>query len=202
MVGAVLPHLIMEKIELRDASLSYIEDFLLPKEADLLLNQLLDYEHWNQDSIKLFGKEIPQPRLTALFSIGRQPYTYSGLTMHPKEFPPYLLKVKELCEHVCEQSFNACLANLYRDGNDSMGWHADDEKELGNKPVIASVSLGEERIFQLKNRANKKLTYKKRLQHGSLFIMQGETQQYWKHQLPKTKKVIGPRINLTFRKIY
>ena len=117
-------------------------------------------------------------------------------------FPSYMTRIKERCEEICEQSFNACLANLYRDGQDSMGWHADDEKELGTNPVIASVSIGEPRIFHLKHRKDKNLTYKKRLQHGSLLVMRGETQKFWKHQLPKTKKQIGPRINLTFRKIY
>jgi len=192
----------MEIIELQGASLLYIEDFLSTEQADKLFDNLMDYDHWRQDHIKMFGKEILQPRLTALFSDNHNAYTYSGLTMHPEIFPSYLASVKERCEEICEQSFNACLANLYRDGQDSMGWHADDEKELGTNPVIASVSIGEPRMFHLKHRKDKNLTYKKRLQHGSLLVMRGETQKFWKHQLPKTKKQIGPRINLTFRKIY
>ena len=192
----------MESIELKGASLLYLEDFLTNKQADELLDKLLRYEHWRQDHIRMFGKEVLQPRLTALFSDNNDEYTYSGLTMHPEIFPSYLTRIKERCEEICEQSFNACLANLYRDGQDSMGWHADDKKELGTNPVIASVSIGEPRMFHLKHRNNKNLTYKKRLQHGSLLVMKGDTQKFWKHQLPKTKKQIGPRINLTFRKIY
>ncbi|WP_298246405.1 alpha-ketoglutarate-dependent dioxygenase AlkB [uncultured Christiangramia sp.] len=192
----------METIELQGASLLYIADFLSDEQADELFEKLLHYERWRQDHIKMFGKEILQPRLTALFSDNNNAYTYSGLTMHPELFPTYLTVIKERCEKICEKSFNACLANLYRDGQDSMGWHADDEKELGTNPVIASVSIGEPRMFHLKHRKDKNLTYKKRLQHGSLLVMRGETQKFWKHQLPKTKKQIGPRINLTFRKIY
>ena len=192
----------MEIIELQGASLLYIADFLSDEQADKLFEKLLHYERWRQDHIKMFGKDILQPRLTALFSDHNNAYTYSGLKMHPELFPPYLTVIKERCEKICKQSFNACLANLYRDGQDSMGWHADDEKELGTNPVIASVSIGEPRIFHLKHRKDKNLTYKKRLQHGSLLVMRGETQKFWKHQLPKTKKQIGPRINLTFRKIY
>nr|WP_298331668.1 alpha-ketoglutarate-dependent dioxygenase AlkB [uncultured Christiangramia sp.] len=192
----------MESIELQGASLLYIKDFLSNEQADELFEKLLHYERWRQDHIKMFGKEILQPRLTALFSDNNNAYTYSGLTMHPELFPTYLTVIKERCEKICEKSFNACLANLYRDGQDSMGWHADDEKELGTNPVIASVSIGEPRMFHLKHRKDKNLTYKKRLQHGSLLVMRGETQKFWKHQLPKTKKQIGPRINLTFRKIY
>lgn len=192
----------MESIELQGANLLYLEDFLSNEQADKLFDKLLHYEQWRQDHIKIFGKEILQPRLTALFSDNNNAYTYSGLTMHPEIFPSYLTRIKERSEEICEQSFNACLANLYRDGQDSMGWHADDEKELGTNPVIASVSIGEPRMFHLKHRNNKNLTYKKRLQHGSLLVMKGDTQKFWKHQLPKTKKQIGPRINLTFRKIY
>ncbi|WP_026915436.1 alpha-ketoglutarate-dependent dioxygenase AlkB family protein [Christiangramia portivictoriae] len=192
----------MEGIDLQNASLLYDEQFLSERFADELFDRLMEYRGWRQDHIKMFGKEILQPRLTALFSNNDRAYTYSGLTMHPEIFPKYLLEVKERCEKKLEQSFNACLANLYRDGQDSMGWHADDEKELGTNPVIASISIGEPRIFHLKHRSVKGLIYKKRLQHGSLLVMKGETQQFWKHQLPKTKKQIGSRINLTFRRIY
>lgn len=192
----------MEAIDLQNASLLYDEQFLSETSADELFDRLMEYRGWRQDHIKMFGKKILQPRLTALFSDNDSAYTYSGLTMHPEIFPKYLLKVKEHCEKKLEQSFNACLANLYRDGQDSMGWHADDEKELGTNPVIASISVGEPRIFHLKHQSIKGLTYKKRLQHGSLLVMKGETQQFWKHQLPKTKKQIGSRINLTFRRIY
>lgn len=192
----------MEEItNLRDARLRYDPEFLSQTQADSFYELLLNLNAWKQEPIKIFGKELMQPRLTALFGEMGKNYSYSGLKMEPLPFPDFLKEIKKKCEIVCGSSFNVCLANLYRDGNDSMGWHADDEKELGKNPVIASVSLGEERMFHLKHTKDKNLKYKKRLQHGSLFIMEGSTQEFWKHQLPKTKQPVQPRINLTFRKI-
>ncbi|MGA8854960.1 MAG: alpha-ketoglutarate-dependent dioxygenase AlkB [Christiangramia sp.] len=191
------------RIALPDSELHYYHNFFKKKEADELLKYFLEFPEWNQDKIKLFGKEILQPRLTALFGEAGKIYTYSGLQMKPQPFTPEIISVKNRCEKYVENlRFNVCLANLYRDGTDSMGWHADDEKELGKRPVIASVSLGEERIFHLKHKKDKTLKHKIRLQHGSLLIMSGSTQEFWKHQLPKTRKQIDPRVNLTFRKIY
>ncbi|MFD1095311.1 alpha-ketoglutarate-dependent dioxygenase AlkB family protein [Salegentibacter chungangensis] len=190
-----------EKIILPDSDLIYYRDFLVEKEAQQFLKIFIEEFPWRQDKIKLFGKEHLQPRLTALFADNAKPYTYSGITMQPDEFPEPLLKIKHRAEEVCGTKFTTCLANLYRDGQDSMGWHADDEKELGKNPVIASVSLGAERMFHLKHKQEKSLKHKLRLENGSLFLMQGLTQHFWKHQIPKTKKVTAPRINLTFRKI-
>ncbi|MBT8296421.1 MAG: alpha-ketoglutarate-dependent dioxygenase AlkB [Gramella sp.] len=188
-------------IDIRDGSLEYYPDFILPEKADQYLRELLIIKDWRQDKIKLFGREILQPRLTALFGESGKSYTYSGLEMQPEPFTSELEELKILCEQASNSSFNVCLANLYRDGSDSMGWHADDEKELGENPIIASVSLGAERIFHLKHKTRKAERQKIRLQHGSLLVMKGTTQKFWKHQLPKTKQMIGPRINLTFRKI-
>jgi alkylated DNA repair dioxygenase AlkB len=190
-----------ELINLTDATLEYYPEFLEMNEANRIYDLLLNSPAWKHEKIKLFGKEIFQPRLTALFGEKSKTYSYSGLEMKPKAFPKDLLDLKERCEAYCDEVFNICLANLYRDGSDSMGWHADNEKELGPQPVIASVSLGDERIFHLKHNS-KDEKYKKRLQHGSLLIMKGSTQEYWKHQLPKTRKKVEPRINLTFRKVY
>ncbi|SDR65770.1 Alkylated DNA repair dioxygenase AlkB [Gramella sp. MAR_2010_147] len=190
-------------INLPDAELEYFPDFLNEREADHIYEFLLTLQDWKQDKIKLFGKEILQPRLTALFGEKGKSYKYSGLEMFPKEFPEELLKIKRKCEAIDQGiKFNVCLANLYRDGKDSMGWHADDEKELGKNPVIASLSLGTERIFHLKHKNISTARHKIRLQHGSLLMMKGTTQEFWKHQLPKTKKIVSPRINLTFRRIY
>jgi len=193
------------KIEIKslpDAELEYFPDFLTKKNADFLYHFLIDSNCWKQDKIKLFGKKILQPRLTALFGENGNIYKYSGLEMSPSPFPDKLKELKDKCEQkIHGLEFNICLANLYRDGNDSMGWHADDEKELGEKPIIASVSLGAERIFHLKHKKIHTARHKIRLQHGSLLIMKGTTQEFWKHQLPKTKKIVSPRVNLTFRKI-
>ncbi|MCP9201146.1 alpha-ketoglutarate-dependent dioxygenase AlkB [Gramella sp. GC03-9] len=188
-------------ISLKDASLSYYSAFIPEVEADTLLHRLLHETEWSQDTIKLFGKEVLQPRLTAFFGESGLDYTYSGLTMKPKPFPGFIIKLKQECEKIARTDFNVCLVNLYRDGKDSMGWHADDEKELGPNPVIASVSLGAERFFKLKHKKDLTAGYKIRLQHGSLLIMSGTTQEFWKHSLPKTAKTVNPRINLTFRKI-
>ncbi|MCM8568101.1 alpha-ketoglutarate-dependent dioxygenase AlkB [Gramella jeungdoensis] len=191
-----------EVIRLQDASLIYYADFFSIEKSDHFLEKLMHSLNWKQDKIKLFGKEILQPRLTSFHGETGKNYTYSGLEMKPEAFNNELIEIKEKCEKYAETHFNVCLANLYRNGADSMGWHADDEKELGPRPVIASVSFGAERIFHLKHKTNKTALHKIRLQHGSLLIMKGTTQQFWKHQLPKTKKRVGPRINLTFRKIY
>ncbi|TRO65383.1 alpha-ketoglutarate-dependent dioxygenase AlkB family protein [Christiangramia sabulilitoris] len=194
----------MEKqtFNLKDAKVEYYQYFLTKKNADRYLTQLLKYEKWRHDKIKLFGREIFQPRLTALFGESGKSYTYSGLEMKPVSFTSELEEIRTNCEKVCNSSFNVCLANLYRDGSDSMGWHSDNEKELGDEPVIASVSLGAERIFHIKHKTDKSETQKIRLHHGSLLIMKGKTQESWKHQLPKSKRVVSPRVNLTFRRIY
>ena len=122
--------------------------------------------------------------------------------MHPHEFSPLLLEIKKRVEEVSQILFNIVLVNLYRDGKDSNGWHSDDEKELGINPVIASVSLGAKRVFQIRNKEDKKLRHNIELNNGSLLLMKGSTQHFWQHQIPKTQKKIAPRINLTFRVIH
>lgn len=190
-----------EIFSLPDAELEYFPNFLNKEKADLLLEKLLKEVHWQQQNIKLFGKEIPQPRLTAFYAEQGISYTYSGLQLKPKNFSTELWELKQKTQELSGYDFNTCLANLYRHGNDSMGWHADDEKVLGKNPVIASISLGGIRRFQFKHTTNKDLKESIELQHGSLLIMKGSMQHFWKHQLPKTKKEVAPRINLTFRKI-
>lgn len=156
---------------------------------------------WQQDDIKVFGKIYPQPRLTALYSNNGKPYSYSNITMQPHNFTEVLMEIKKKIETKTDVAFTTCLLNRYRHGKDSNGWHADNEKELGENPVIASVTLGQERYFHLKHRTDKDLRQKLLLQHGSLLVMQGATQNHWLHQIPKTTKPIGERINLTFRVI-
>ncbi|PKD19315.1 2OG-Fe(II) oxygenase [Salegentibacter salinarum] len=190
-----------EIFSLPDAELHYFPDFLNTEKADFLVGKLLKEIPWQQQNIKLFGREIPQPRLTAFFAEKGISYTYSGLQLEPEIFSAEILELKQKTEELSGFEFNTCLANLYRDGNDSMGWHADNEKVLGKNPVIASISLGGVRSFQFKHKTNKNLKEKIELQHGSLIMMKGCMQHFWKHQLPKTKKKVSPRINLTFRKI-
>ena len=184
-----------------DAEIFYVDNFISVSEADQYFQRINEQTPWRQDSITVFGKTYPQPRLTCLYASNTKPYSYSNITMHPLPFTRDLLELKTKAEHYCNTHFTTCLLNLYRDGKDSNGWHADNEKELGTNPVIASVSLGGSRWFHLKHRHNKLLRYKVELKHGSLLVMSGKTQHYWLHQIPKTQKKADPRINLTFRVI-
>ncbi len=170
-------------------------------QADHYFKTLKNTIVWQQDNITVFGKTYPQPRLTALHGNNGKSYSYSNVTMRPRPFTKELLAIKQKVETMANVAFTTCLLNLYRNGRDSNGWHADDEKELGKNPVIASVSLGAERYFHLRYKKDRSQKQKLLLQHGSLLLMQGETQHYWQHQLPKTAKKIGDRINLTFRVI-
>lgn len=154
---------------------------------------------WQQDDITVFGKTYAQPRLTALFGNNGKAYSYSNITMFPHIFKGELLDIKKKVDEEIGEVFTTCLLNLYRDGRDSNGWHADDEKELGQDPTIASISLGHERYFHLRHKNDKSLRHKMLLEHGSLLLMRGGTQHFWQHQIPKTSKNIGERINLTFR---
>ncbi len=191
----------MQKLHLPDADISYFPNFLNPSKASDLFRELRDSISWRQDPITVFGKTYPQPRLTALYGNNGKPYSYSNITMNPNPFTNELSELKERIEAITGVSFTTCLLNLYRDGRDSNGWHADNEKELGRNPVIASISLGQERFFHLKHRNRPELKHKLLLENGSLLIMQGETQHHWLHQIPKTARTIGERINLTFRVI-
>ena len=139
--------------------------------------------------------------LTALYGNQGKPYSYSNIKMLPKQWTFLLQKIKFHIEGVSNVNFTSVLLNYYRNGSDSNGWHADDEKELGENPIIASVSFGADRTFQLRHNSEKNLRKNIVLEHGSLLIMKGATQHFWKHQIPKTAKLIGPRINLTFRVI-
>lgn len=192
-----------EKIDLNlvDAEVVYYPNFLVSQEANLLFDLLYKETTWQQDDICVFGKTYPQPRLTHLFANDDRPYSYSNITMHPSAFPEYLEQIKLKIEQLISAQFTTCLVNLYRNGQDSNGWHADNEKELGKNPIIASLSLGASRFFHLKHRNDTALKTKIELTHGSLLIMGGATQHHWLHQIPKTKKISDPRINLTFRKL-
>jgi alkylated DNA repair dioxygenase AlkB len=189
------------RLKMKDADVLYYPDFLSGSYADSLFKKLYDNTPWQQDKITLFGKTHLQPRLTALFGNNGKTYSYSNIKMHPHTFSKDLLKVKKEIEQLTNVIFTTCLLNLYRDGSDSNGWHADNEKELGVNPVIASISLGAERKFKFKHRTQRELKHELVLQHGSLLLMKGATQHHWLHQIPKTKRRIGKRINLTFRVI-
>lgn len=188
-------------LQLPDADIAFYPAFLEQQERDRLLTALTQTIDWRQDWITIYGRSLPQPRLTAWYGDAGKSYTYSGITMVPMAWTPLLLELKASLEAVCGAGFNSVLLNLYRDGNDSMGWHSDDEAELGQHPVIGSLSLGGTRRFMLRHRSQKGLKHQLELTSGSLLLMQGTTQQYWQHHIPKTKRPVAPRINLTFRVI-
>lgn len=188
-------------IDLPDAEIIYFPAFFNKEEADKIYFELLEQTPWQQDKITVYGKTHLQPRLTALYGNEGKPYSYSNIKMLPHHWTFLLQKIKFHIESISNVSFTTVLLNYYRNGSDSNGWHADDEKELGTNPIIASVSFGANRTFQLKHHLNKNLKKSIVLEHGSLLIMKGTTQHFWKHQIPKTAKLIGPRINLTFRVI-
>jgi alkylated DNA repair dioxygenase AlkB len=188
-----------QHFNLPNAELLYVPNFFNKEESDRHFQTIERQTNWQYDDITVFGKTYKQPRLTALFGESDRPYGYSNIIMYPEPFTPTLITIKQAVERFSSHKFNLVLANLYRDGSDSNGWHADNEKELGTNPIISSISLGEPRPFHFKHRILKEQRHKLILEHGSLLLMKGEMQHYWLHQIAKTKKKINPRINLTFR---
>ncbi len=212
-------------IKIPNGELFYAEDFFDKKTSDRSVEYFLENNYndaktinwrdfdkeklesikfknilWQHDKINMYGKEIYVPRYSAWYADENKSYTYSGTTFKPKKWNKGLLYIKERIENTLNLSFNSVLMNWYRDGEDWMGWHADDEKELGTNPIIASVNFGEERDFLIKsNETNEKITIP--LKHGTLLIMSGKLQHHWKHSVPKRKKRKNARFNLTFRTI-
>jgi alkylated DNA repair dioxygenase AlkB len=170
-------------------------------EATQLFDDLRRQIDWRQEEILMFGRRVPVPRRVAWHGDPGASYTYSGTEHHPLPWTPALERVRARVTELTGVDFNAVLLNLYRDGRDGMGWHADDEPELGRNPVIASVSLGETRRFCLRHRRRRELRVDVPLAHGSLLLMSGGTQHHWVHALPKTAAAVGERINLTFRRL-
>lgn len=189
------------KLQLPDSDITYFSNFLEREEASAYFEILKSAVPWRQDEIRVYGKLYPQPRLTALYGNNNRSYSYSGIVMKPLPFGETLLDIRKKISSLTDVEFTSCLLNLYRDGKDSNGWHSDDEKELGKNPLIASVSLGQERYFHLRHKKLRKLKHKILLEHGSLLLMSGQTQHFWHHQIAKTSRPIGERINLTFRVI-
>ena len=186
-------------LPLTDADVSFDPCWLGAAEADRLLHGLHEEIAWENHRIRLFGREHASPRLSCWIGDPGTAYRYSGALFEPHPWPPLLRPVRErLCEAL-GTGFNSVLANLYRDGRDCMGWHSDDESELGAAPVIASLSLGATRRFVLKHRRDPERKLGIELPHGSLLVMAGATQRNYRHALPRTARVASARINLTFR---
>lgn len=186
------------------ADVSLAPHFLTPAEAAALLTELTAAVPWRHEPIKLFGQEVLQPRLTAWYGDAGATYRYSGLQLEPLPWLPVLQELRQRVQAAAGVAFNSVLLNLYRHGQDSMGWHADDEPELGPNPVIASLSLGATRRFRLRPRPGADFAHAPvglELSSGSLLLMRGETQHHWQHAVPKTTRPTAPRLNLTFRMV-
>lgn len=185
-------------ISVEDGEYCYIPHYFDKTKSDFYFSYLLFQISWKQEEMRMYGKTIKFPRLTSWYGDNCKPYTFSGITLTPNLWTKELLEIKREIEPKCKVTFNSVLLNLYRNGKDSISWHTDAEKELGKNPVIASVNFGAIRKFQLRHIETKE-KIEIELKHGSLLIMQGKLQHYWQHQIPKTKKEIRERINLTFR---
>ena len=184
----------------KDGLVIYYGKVIEQQTADHYLENLLTTIEWKNDEAKIFGRHIITKRKVAWYGDNNYGYKYSGTTKQALSWTPELLALKKLTEDITCEQFNSCLLNLYHDGNEGMAWHSDDEKSLGKNTAIASLSFGAERKFSLKHRISKE-SHSVLLENGSLLIMKGATQTNWLHSLPKSKKIITPRVNLTFRRM-
>ena len=181
--------------------LDYKSSVFNVEESDYLLKRLSDHIDWKQETLTLYGKQVLTPRLTAWYGDENVSYKYSGVTFYAMPWTEELLTIKSTIEPLAGVTFNSVLLNLYRDGKDSMGWHSDDEPELGKNPVIASVNFGQERRFDFRLKTDHRQKHHILLANGSALIMKGDIQHHWQHQIAKSAKPMRVRINLTFRKI-
>ena len=186
------------RLELPDAEVDYRGGFFTPDEVCTLFDDLRAEIRWERHRVRIRGREVDCPRLSGWE--GDEAYSYSGLTLRPAPWTPRVAAVRRRIEAAAGQRFNSVLANLYRDGADRLGWHADDEPELGPAPVIASASFGAPRRFLLRPKRGG-AAVPVVLEPGSLLVMRGGTQRHWIHCVPPTRRPVGPRINLTFRRI-
>jgi alkylated DNA repair dioxygenase AlkB len=190
-----------QRLAMPDADVTFYPAFFPPEASDAYLDELLRTVQWRQEQVKLFGKRIDQPRLTAWYGDAGTSYTYSGITLDPLPWTEALLAIKGAIEPLSGVRFNSVLLNLYRGERDSVSWHSDDDGGMGRAPVIGSVSFGAPRPFQFRHKRDKTLRAEVALTHGSFLLMGGATQQFWQHQISKCKEPCGPRVNLTFRVI-
>lgn len=191
----------LRPLPLPDAELAFDPQWLAAAEADAVLATLREAVPWEVHRIRLFGREHDSPRLSCWIGDPEASYRYSGTRFAPHPWPAVLDPVRRRLAAELDTQFNSLLANRYRDGRDAMGWHSDNEAELGPAPMIASLSLGATRRFVLKHRADPARKLAIELPHGSLLVMAGTTQQHYRHGLPRTARLVGERINLTFRRI-
>ena len=191
----------LQKPKLPTDLMDYRAGFFTRDESASLAGTLRETINWKQETIQMYGKLLNTPRLTAWYGDNSKTYAFSGKKYDPYPWTPELLMIKQRVDAAAGITFNSVLLNLYRNGNDSVAWHADDEPELGLNPVIASVSFGQMRRFDVRHKQDHKLKYSVDLENGSLLIMKGHLQHNWEHQVPKSAKATKDRINLTFRVI-
>ncbi|HEX6978282.1 MAG TPA: alpha-ketoglutarate-dependent dioxygenase AlkB [Alphaproteobacteria bacterium] len=192
----------LERIPMPGAEVYLLRHLALDQAPDRIKDELIRETPWRQEAVSVWGKHYLQPRLIAWYGDPGCRYSYSGLSLDPLPWTELLLALRARVERVVDERFNSVLLNYYRDNNDSMGFHSDDERELGPRPIIASLSLGEERAIVFKAKANKELKpIRIMLGSGSLLVMKGDTQANWKHAILKERRPCGPRVNLTFRRI-
>ncbi|MCX7033994.1 MAG: alpha-ketoglutarate-dependent dioxygenase AlkB [Arenimonas sp.] len=191
----------LESLPLADGELQFAPSWLEAPEADALLVALRGQIAWETHRIRIFGREHDSPRLSCWIGDAGASYVYSRVRFEPRPWPPALALLRARIDHASGVAMNSVLANLYRSGQDAMGWHSDDEPELGARPVIASLSLGGTRRFRFRHRRDHSKTFAIELPHGSLLLMSGDTQANWQHALPRTARPVAPRLNLTFRRI-
>lgn len=192
-----------EPIQMPDSDISILRMIEMPLPYDQILRKLIDQTIWRQESVNIYGKHHQQPRLVSLYGDPGKKYDYSGISLMPFQWTDLLREIRRRVEDCTDAHFNAVFLNLYRDHNDSMGFHSDDERELGKNPVIASVTFGATRVFLLKHKFRKELPLQKvPLEAVSVLLMRGETQHFWKHGINKQKEPCGPRVNLTFRTLF
>lgn len=189
-------------ILLPGAELRLIPDWCPPTCAQQWFEQLLAETPWEQPCVRLHGREYPVPRLLAWYGDPEAAYTYSGLTHQPLPWTPLLAEIRSRVSASVGQALNGVLLNYYRDGQDSMGWHSDDEPELGRNPLVASLNLGGARRFDLRRKGRNTIEHSIYLPPGSLLVMSGATQHHWQHQVAKTSRPVAPRLNLTFRLVH
>lgn len=188
-------------IDLPDAHVRYRPKWVDAQRADHWLHQLSQQTPWTQPQIKLYGRSIAVPRLVAWYGDTGAAYRYSGLVHDPLPWTPLLTDIRKRVEQEIGELLNGVLLNFYRNGQDAMGWHSDDEPELGVQPLVVSLNLGATRRFDFRRKGASRIEYSLELEHGSLLVMSGPTQHHWQHQIARTRKVATPRINLTFRQI-
>jgi alkylated DNA repair dioxygenase AlkB len=188
-------------IDLPDADLHYLPQWVDADVADRWLLELSQRTPWLQPQISIYGRTVPVPRLVAWYGDAEARYRYSGLLHEPLPWTPLLAEIRQRVQQQVGQTLNGVLLNLYRDGQDAMGWHSDDERELGEQPLVVSLNLGAARRFDFRRKGGSRIEHSIELGHGSLLVMSGPTQHYWQHQIARSRKVSEPRLNLTFRQI-